>query len=416
MQDAPPHRHSRAFATSVLIAGALAGTLDAVAACARYFLESGRGPAGVFKFIASGVFGRAAFAGGLDMVLAGVAFHYCIAMGWALLYGWLTLRLKGFHSRKYLSGIGWAFVVWCTMTFVVVPLSRTPRIPLTMKGATTALLILVCCVGLPVSLVIAKFHERTAEHANTRSSLMGLCLLLFAHSFLASQAAPAGAVPEPVPVVVELYTSEGCSTCPPADEALKQFSTEPPPGIRVIPLAFHVDYWDGQGWRDRWSKHAWTIRQLAYMRHFGRRSPYTPQMIVDGRFYFPGHDRPLAKQKIIEAGSTRKMALTLAQDGRIVRIQGQATSTPTTLTAFILQARGESSVLLGENQGKHLSHTAIVLSSESFGSLPTGQAWERSFTLPKHLQDARVVALLQESPEGPVLGVGELPIPFIQTP
>jgi hypothetical protein len=415
MQEASPTFPSRAFASAVLLAGFLAGTLDAIAACGRYFLESGRGPAGVFKFIASGVFGRAAFAGGMDMVLAGAAFHYCIAMGWALLYGWLTLRLEGCHARKFLSGIGWAFVVWCTMTFVVVPLSRTPRIPLTARGAVIAFLILVVCVGLPVSLVIARFHERIVKQARDHSSLVGMCLLLITVPFLGSPLA-AAEPPGRVPVVVELFTSEGCSTCPPADEALKQFSLEPPPGIRVIPLAFHVDYWDGQGWRDRWSKHAWTARQRTYMKHFGLRSPYTPQMIVDGRFYFPGHDRPLAQQKIIEAGSTRKQELILTQDGRVVRIQGQANPAPATLTAFMVRDHGESSVLLGENQGKHLSHTAIVLSSESFGTLPAGKAWERSFTVPKHFKDGRVVALLQESPDGPMLGVGDLPIPFPPAP
>lgn len=415
MQDASPTLQSRAFATTVLIAGTLAGTLDAIAACGRYFLESGRGPAGVFKFIASGVFGKAAFAGGMDMILAGAAFHYCIALGWALLYGWLTLRLKRVHDRKYLSGIGWAVVVWCAMTFVVVPLSRTPRIPLTARGGTIALLILVFCVGLPISLLVARFHERNARRAGDASGLIGMILLVVVSSLLGAPAA-AAVPPEPVPVVVELYTSEGCSTCPPADAALAQFSLEPPPGIRVIPLAFHVDYWDNQGWRDRWSKHAWTTRQLTYMRRFGKRSPYTPQMIVDGHFQFPGHDLPLAKQKIIEAGSTRKRALVLTQDGRVVRITGEANSTPTSLMAFVVQDRGESSVLLGENQGKHLFHAAIVLSAESFGTLPAGQAWERFFNLPKRLKDARVVALLQESPEGPVLGVGDLPVSFAPAP
>jgi hypothetical protein len=395
---------------SVLLAGFVAGTLDGLAASVRYFLETGRGPAGVFKFIASGVFGRSAFAGGSDMVLAGVAFHYCIALGWALLYGLLTLQWKGLRSSRYLAGLGWALVVWCAMTFVVLPLSRTPRIPLTPRGATIAILILMLCVGVPISWILSRFHRRAARQMMVGSSLLALLMLGTAGPLRAANPEGTASPAKAVPVILELYTSEGCSSCPPADDNLKRLASDPPPGVRVIPMAFHVDYWDSRGWRDRWSKHDWTARQLTYMRRFNRPSPYTPQMIVDGRFEFLGHAEALAREKILEASASQKQLLDLAQAGRTVRIQGEGPTTPAVLTAFMLQEQAESNVLQGENQGRRLSHTAIVLSMETFGLIPAGKPWERTLKLPKHLEGTRVVAVLQEPSLGQIVGAGDLPV------
>lgn len=416
MNEVSPAVSSRDFSASVLWAGFLAGTLDGLAACARYFLETGRGPAGVFKFIASGVFGRSAFAGGPDMVLAGMAFHYCIALGWALLYGLLTLQWKGLRSSRYLAGLGWALVVWCAMTFVVLPLSRTPRIPLTPRGATIAILILMLCVGVPISWILSRFHQRAARQMMVGSSLMMMLIFGTAGPLQAAQSEEADSLAKAVPVILELYTSEGCSSCPPADDSLKRLASDPPPGVRVIPMAFHVDYWDSRGWRDRWSKHDWTARQLAYMRKFGRASPYTPQMIVDGRFVFLGQAEVLAREKILEAAASQKQTLSIKQEGGSVRIHGEGPTAPAVLSAFILQDHAETNVLQGENQGRRLSHTSIVLSTEAFGLIPTGIPWERILKLPRTLEDGRVVAILQEPSLGRIVGADDLSVGKISPP
>src|ERR1017187_9202440 len=104
--------------------------------------------------------------------------------------------------------------------------------------------------------------------------------LPFAVCLIVLSAAAAG--PERLPVLVELFTSEGCSSCPPADRLLQQLDS------RSIVLSEHVDYWDHQGWKDRFSSHAFTVRQESYTRLFGLDSSYTPEMVIDGAAEFSG--------------------------------------------------------------------------------------------------------------------------------
>ena len=103
----------------------------------------------------------------------------------------------------------------------------------------------------------------------------------------------------PTPVILELFTSEGCSDCPPADTLLETLiATQPVPGVEIIGLGQHVDYWDRLGWKDRFSSAALTNRQQLYQTRFNTESIYTPQMVVDGRAEFVGSDAGAARRAL----------------------------------------------------------------------------------------------------------------------
>src|SRR5437868_1081075 len=114
------------------------------------------------------------------------------------------------------------------------------------------------------------------------------------------------------PVVVELFTSEGCSSCPPADALLSRLDREQPvEGAEVIALAQHVDYWNSLGWADPFSSHDFSARQGEYAEAFGKEGVYTPQMIVDGRAQFPGGESDKAVAAIAQAAREPKAEVSL---------------------------------------------------------------------------------------------------------
>ena len=111
-------------------------------------------------------------------------------------------------------------------------------------------------------------------------------------------------------VVVELFTSQGCSSCPPADRLLAKLGAES--GVRVVPLAYHVDFWNHGGWMDPFSSHDWTQRQVAYGRSFGLDNVYTPQAVVDGAAQLNGSDEARIRAAIASAAARPAAVLALA--------------------------------------------------------------------------------------------------------
>src|SRR5271156_528780 len=126
------------------------------------------------------------------------------------------------------------------------------------------------------------------------------------------------------PVLVELFTSEGCSSCPPADALLAKLERDQPvDGAKIIVLEEHVDYWDNLGWHDRFSSHQYTDRQSEYCIRLGASDAYTPQMIVDGTDQFVGNDAPRARKAIEHAAQTPKIQLALTRpivDGQKISV------------------------------------------------------------------------------------------------
>lgn len=162
------------------------------------------------------------------------------------------------------------------------------------------------------------------------------------------------------PVVVELFTSEGCSSCPPADAFL--FDLRQRPG--VIALAYHVDYWDYLGWKDRFARHDFTTRQRAYARALGSPMVYTPQLVVNGADHVVGSNRDAADNAIAAArarGTLVDIGLAWAADKSLMISIPEAPLAGKATIWFVRYAEGgESDVTRGENAGRQLRHANIV--------------------------------------------------------
>ncbi len=219
------------------------------------------------------------------------------------------------------------------------------------------------------------------------------------------------------PVLVELFTSEGCSSCPSADALLAKLDHDQPiPAADIIVLGEHVDYWDGQGWHDRFSSSLYTDRQKDYGEHLHvKEGSYTPQMIVDGTEQFVGNDVSHAQRAIEHAAQATKIKLTLSQpavDGHKVSasVSGALESTKPQgdLYAALVDPTDTTDVRGGENGGHQLRHAGVVRSLQHIGSLKQLSSGPVSFSL-KAPGDAkpeamRVVVFAQQNGPGPVLG------------
>jgi len=154
--DGPSNR-SRKLYRAMCFAGLVAGTLDGLAAVVIYLVRGGKNPVAIFNFIASGVFGDSGLRGGIGMAFMGLLFHFLIATTWSLIFFVVNSRVSAILRHWVLSGLVYGMVVWLCMNLVVVPLSFTPPIPMNVSGIITGILVLMICVGLPISF-LAKKH------------------------------------------------------------------------------------------------------------------------------------------------------------------------------------------------------------------------------------------------------------------
>ncbi|MGD0634987.1 MAG: DUF1223 domain-containing protein [Beijerinckiaceae bacterium] len=224
-------------------------------------------------------------------------------------------------------------------------------------------------------------------------------LLAMLAALLAGPAA-AGA-PERL-VTVELFTSEGCSSCPPADTYLSELAQN---RRDILPLAFHVTYWNQLGWRDPFSLEAATERQYVYSRHFGKNSVFTPQMVVDGAKSLVGSDRDEA-EKAIRAAKTSGLAvvpLSLARDGGTVTIKLGAGAGSGRVLLIGFDHLHRTPVGRGENGGHTLTESNIVRSIRDAG------AWTGvETTLSAPVPEGEDAAVLLQAADGTITGAARL--------
>ena len=225
------------------------------------------------------------------------------------------------------------------------------------------------------------------------------------------------------PIVVELFTSEGCNTCPPADALLAQIADkELAPGVRIIAFEEHVDYWNHDGWTDPFSSHLWTERQSSY-EPFVNRSPdaiYTPQLIVDGNHEAIGSDGKKVAGLLSDASKQPKAPVKLSAVAGSVAVQisiagGADTAELKNADVFlaITETGLQSNVTAGENAGKMLKHAAVLRRLDKIGS-PDKKTNAFAGTVPLKLNDSwkkenlRVVVFVQERKSRQIVGAAEI--------
>src|SRR5215831_1193218 len=225
-------------------------------------------------------------------------------------------------------------------------------------------------------------------------------------------AGPADRLPEGrQPVLVELFTSEGCSSCPPADALLERLDrSQPFPEAEIVVLSEHVDYWNRIGWADPYSSPVLSARQEQYARRFRTQGPYTPQMVVDGRSEFVGSDARTADSAIRAATKHPKSRIHIAEDGgsAIIDVSPLPAGTARKAAVFAAYAAdsGTQDVLRGENKGRRLHHVAIVKELKQIGTVDDRTEFKARIPIDVA---ARLIVFVQEFGNGPVWGAAMRP-------
>jgi hypothetical protein len=221
---------------------------------------------------------------------------------------------------------------------------------------------------------------------------------------------------EPVPVLLELFTSEGCSSCPPADQLLEKIDRDQPvPGTDLIVLSEHVDYWNRIGWTDPFSSSDFSRRQQAYAAQFGTDDIYTPQLVVDGEKAVVGGNWPMVARAIQQSLREPKIPVTISatKSGNSARVHIdipplQSDGSKGLVYLVLAANHAKSKVTRGENGGRELSHVAVVLSLRQVAKVSAKQSVSKDVQVALNsnfnTSDMRVVVFVQDAQTQRVLG------------
>jgi len=210
-------------------------------------------------------------------------------------------------------------------------------------------------------------------------------------------------------VLVELFTSEGCSSCPPADAVLARLHREQPvPGVQLIVLSEHVDYWNSLGWKDPFSAALFSDRQGQYSDHI-----YTPQAVVDGRADVLGSDERAIVRAVTAAGREPHgtLRLTATPSGVRIAVTGLSGHSDAEVMVAVVEDGLVSRVERGENAGRTLGHTAVVRALQRGGTIPAAaDHWTNEVPVSRNgsWRQPRVVAFVQDARSRRILAAGVL--------
>ncbi len=218
------------------------------------------------------------------------------------------------------------------------------------------------------------------------------------------------------PIVVELFTSEGCSDCPAADALITQLSHQrTSKSTELVVLEEHVDYWNSSGWFDRFSSSDFTDRQNRYIKQFHLATAYTPQMVVDGRFQGVGNSVSGVQSMLVEASSDQKtstVSLRLVSPTKLAVTVDDSTHGKQKVLLAITEDDLTTKVQGGENGGRVLTHSAVVRNLKSLGNTADGK-FETTIDLPAKSDwkkpDLRAIILVQSPDSGQIVGAASIP-------
>jgi hypothetical protein len=222
-------------------------------------------------------------------------------------------------------------------------------------------------------------------------------------------------------VLVELFTSEGCSSCPPADALLRQVNgTKTSAGQLIVGISEHVTYWNSLGWADPFSSSIYTDRQNAYGQHFGLDSVYTPQMIVNGTEQFVGSDQARLTRALQRQSKPQPITLrilSMQTKGSTLSVSfsasGEVPAHGADIIAVLADDADRSSVLRGENSGRTLAHVAVARSLTRVATLNAAKEQTVQIPLPPSFQGTQghhLVLFAQAQGHGRVLGADTKPL------
>jgi hypothetical protein len=223
-------------------------------------------------------------------------------------------------------------------------------------------------------------------------------------------------------VLVELFTSEGCSSCPPADKLLQQMATlQPIPGVEIVPLEEHVDYWNHDGWVDPFSSADLTERQHIYASLI-KKDEYTPELVVDGRSQFLGSNGPEAESAIEKASRDEKTNVTITPDkagGKnsprfsisVAKLNADTSHDAAEVWIAVTEDGLHSSVSAGENKGREMNHVATLRTLRKIGVADPGKdvsfSGDTDVKLNSHwnVSNLHVTVFVQKKKSREILGV-----------
>jgi hypothetical protein len=239
---------------------------------------------------------------------------------------------------------------------------------------------------------------------------LGLAIAIALLSITSRAATPASG-----PIVVELFTSEGCSSCPPADALLsKLHQSGPVEGAEVLILGEHVDYWNHLGWSDRFSAAGFTQRQGEYARRFDLDSSYTPQMVIDGHVELVGNDeRGVRRQLALAAHAPKPAQVRLSwDDDKKLKVEvNSANDVDGEVFLAITEDGLSTQVGNGENGGRTLRHSGVVRELREIGKLSHGQLSTSVKASPNSdwkAENLRAIVFVQRANHGDITGAASL--------